>query len=98
MSAIRHRLEGDIDKSATKVLFDSMETIIFKVPNGTKAKLKRINPNISELLRDQIEKLTDSENAVSVNRKLEEFIGIFKGGPRNLSTTKDYVKYYVKKN
>ena len=36
-----------------------MEIINVKVPNGTKGKLRQVNPNISALMREQIERLLE---------------------------------------
>jgi hypothetical protein len=75
-----------------------METIIFKVPDGTKEKLKRINPNLSELLREQVEGLIGGRSRGSALAKARHLCGIFTGGRRDLSTTRDYLKRYVEKN
>jgi hypothetical protein len=75
-----------------------METIIFKVPDGTKEKLKTINPNLSELLREQVEHLIRSRASGSALEKARALCGIFKKGRRDLSTTKDYLKQYAEKN
>ncbi|MEI9962908.1 MAG: hypothetical protein WDM76_17870 [Limisphaerales bacterium] len=76
-----------------------METIIFKAPSGTKAALRRLNPNLSELLREQAEKLLAGQTGgSSAHDKAGHLCGIFKGGPRNLSTSKDYLKQYASKN
>jgi hypothetical protein len=40
-----------------------MEIIMFKVPDGTKSKLRRINPNVSALLREQVNRLLERESA-----------------------------------
>jgi hypothetical protein len=37
-----------------------VETIVFKAPDGTKAKLKGINPNLSALMREAAERLIKS--------------------------------------
>jgi hypothetical protein len=75
-----------------------METIIFKVPVGTKARLKSINPNISELLREETGKILARKRSRSAYEKAKHLCGIFKGAPRNLSTSKDYLKQYAQKN
>ncbi len=75
-----------------------METIIFKVPIGTKAQLKSINPNISELLREETGKIIARQRNRSAYEKAKYLCGIFKGAPRNLSTSKDYLKQYAQKN
>lgn len=75
-----------------------METIIFKAPNGTKAALRRLNPNVSALLREQLEKVLAGQSAgKSAYDKARHLCGIFKGGPRDLSTSKDYLKQYAPK-
>ena len=45
-----------------------METIIFKAPTGTKKKLKRINPNVSALLREATTKLIEKSGSESAYR------------------------------
>jgi hypothetical protein len=77
---------------------DVMETIIFKVPDGTKEKLKGINPNVSELLREQVEALIRTHGSGSALDKARHLCGIFKGGARDLSTTRDYLKRYGKRD
>ncbi len=74
-----------------------METIIFKAPVGTKARLKSINANISELLREETEKIIARKRDLSAYEKAKHLCGIF-SGPGNLSTSKDYLKQYAKKN
>lgn len=75
-----------------------METIIFKVPDGTKSRLKQIDPNLSELLRRQIETLLSQNGTGSALEKAAALRGVFKGGPRNLSSGKDYLRQYAKKS
>ena len=75
-----------------------METIIFKVPDGTKAKLKQISPNLSELLREETRKLISGRASGSALDKARHLSGVFKGGPANASTSKDYLKQYAPKN
>jgi hypothetical protein len=74
-----------------------METIIFKAPVGTKARLKSINANISELLREETGKIIARNRGRSAYEKARHLCGIF-SGPGNLSTSKDYLKQYAKKN
>jgi len=74
-----------------------METIMFKAPAGTKAKLKRINRNISALMREAAERLIESSGAGSAFEKAEHLSGIFKSGPVDASTSKDYLKQYAPK-
>lgn len=74
-----------------------METIIFKVPDGTKARLKKIHPVLSELLRRQTEKMINgSTGFVSAHDKSRHLIS--KSGIPDLGTTKDYLKQYAKKH
>jgi hypothetical protein len=80
-----------------RIIIASMETIIFKAPVGTKARLKSINANISELLREETEKIIARKRDLSAYEKAKHLCGIFKGAPRNLSTSKDYLKQYAKK-
>ena len=74
-----------------------METIMFKAPAGTKAKLKRINRNISALMRGAAEQLIESSGTGSAFEKAEHLSGVFKTGPGNASTSKDYLKQYAPK-
>ena len=75
-----------------------METIIFKVPDGTKAKLKNINPKLSELMREQTRRLIKHGASGSALEKAGQLVGMFKGGPTDASTSKDYLKQYAPKN
>ena len=75
-----------------------METIIFKVPTGTKARLKKLNPNVSELMREQTERLIQRGGSGSALDKAGHLVGMFKGGPKDASTSKDYLKQYAPKN
>lgn len=88
----------DIDDNDKKVLPFVMETIIFKVPTGTKKKLKRINPNISALLREATSELIENKGEQSAYEKSEGLAGIFKGGPSDMATSRDYLKQYAPKN
>jgi len=75
-----------------------METIIFKVPDGTKAKLRAVNRNISALLREQTEKvITGKKGFVSAHEKAKHLI-VHERGARHASTSKDYLKQYAQKN
>lgn len=74
-----------------------METIIFKAPSGTRAKLQRINPNVSALLRQGVEEIIKGRRPGSALEKVRHLCGIFKGAPRDLATSKDYLKMYAKK-
>jgi hypothetical protein len=75
-----------------------METIIFKVPAGTKKKLKRINPNISALLRQATNQLIENKGEQSAYEKSEALAGVFKGGAKDASTSRDYLNQYAPKN
>jgi hypothetical protein len=75
-----------------------METIMFKAPNGTKAKLKRINPNLSALMREAAEKLIKHAGQGSAFEKAEHLCGVFEGGPANASTSKDFLRQYAPKS
>ncbi len=74
-----------------------METVIFKAPDGTKARLKSIHPNVSELLREETEKIINGKRRLSAHDKAKHLCGIF-SGPGDLSTSKDYLKQYAKKD
>jgi hypothetical protein len=86
-----------VDFCHFRIIIASMETIIFKAPVGTKAQLKSINANISELLREETEKIIARKRDLSAHEKAKHLCGIFKGAPRDLSTSKDYLKQYAKK-
>lgn len=75
-----------------------METMMIKVPDGTKARLRRISPNMSELVREQIERLLEHRIAGSAYEKAAHLCGSIKGGPSDISTSKEYLKRYGKKN
>ena len=74
-----------------------METIIFRAPSGTRAKLRRINPNVSALLRQSVQELIERKGGASALDKARHLCGTFKGGPRDLATSKDYLKRYARK-
>lgn len=74
-----------------------METINLKVPAGTKARLRTLNPNISALLREEISRLLDRESDESAHRKVAHLCGVVKGGPKNASTSRDYLRKYAPK-
>jgi len=67
-----------------------METIIFKARPGTRAKLQRINPNVSALLRQGVAEMIQGRRSGSASEKAKHLCGIF-SGPGNLSTSKDYL-------
>ena len=74
-----------------------METIIFKARPGTRARLQRINPNVSALLRQGVEAMIQGRPAGSALERTKFLCGIFKGAPRDLATSKDYLKRYAQK-
>ena len=74
-----------------------METIIFKARPGTRAKLRQINPNVSALFRQGVEDMIQGKRAGSALEKAKHLCGIFKGAPRGLATSKDYLGQYAKK-
>ena len=75
-----------------------METIMFKVPTGTKAKLRRVRRNVSALLREQVDEIIRRQAASgSAYDKASDLIGSIKGGRRNVATSKDYLKQYAPK-
>jgi len=72
----------------------AVETIIFKAPAGTKAKLRQLNRNVSALLRAQVEELIQCKSTHSAFQKAEGLCGVIKGGPMNAATGRDYLKQY----
>jgi hypothetical protein len=72
-----------------------METIIFKARPGTREKLRGINPNVSALLRQGVEEMIKRNGCGSAHEKAKHLCGMFKGAPRNLSTSRDYLKQYA---
>jgi hypothetical protein len=76
-----------------------VEIINVKVPNGTKGKLRQVNPNISALIREQIERLLErnANSSQSVYDRTAHLCGIIKGGPRDMASSRDYLKQYGKK-
>jgi hypothetical protein len=72
-----------------------VETIMFKVPEGTKAKLRGLNRNVSALLRDQVDRLLEAKHTGSAHEKASHVCGIIKGGPSNVATSRDYLKQYA---
>jgi len=77
-----------------------MEIINVKVPNGTKGKLRLVNPNISALIREQIERLLErdaSSHHQSMYDRTAHLCGIIKGGPPDMASSKEYLKQYGKK-
>ena len=74
-----------------------METLIVKVPDGTKEKLRQVGSNLSELVRSQIDLLLEQRNTGSIHQRAKRFCGIIKGGPRDAATSKEYLKQYGQK-
>ena len=72
-----------------------METIIFKARPGTREKLRGINSNVSALLRQGVEEMIKRNGCGSAHEKAKLLCGMFKGAPRNLSTSRDYLKQYA---
>jgi hypothetical protein len=70
-----------------------METIIFKAPSGTKEKLRELNPNISDLLRQTTENLI-SGRKVSMYERYKHLM--FHGNGR-AARGKEYLEVYAKK-
>ena len=75
-----------------------MESIIFKAPPGTREKLRSINPNVSALLRQSVEQLIQGRGRNSAHEKARHLCGVFKRAPRDLATSKDYLKRYGQKD
>jgi hypothetical protein len=74
-----------------------VETIMFKVPEGTKARLRQLNRNVSDLLREQIERLLTERASGSVHERASCLCGVIKGGRRDVATSKEYLKQYAQK-
>jgi len=74
----------------------AMETIIFRVRKGTKAKLKEMG-NISALMREQIDRLLSQSCHGSAHEKARHLCGSASGS-RDASTSKDYLKQYAKES
>ncbi len=76
-----------------------MEIINVKVPDGTKHKLRQVNPNISALIREQIERLLEPEagGQKSMYDRTAHLCGIIKGGPPDMASSKEYLQRYAKK-
>ena len=79
------------------VLRFHMETIVFKAPKGSKAKLRELNRNVSALLRGEVERLLHRRSNGSAYEKAERLCGVIKGGPNNAATSKEYLKQYAQK-
>jgi hypothetical protein len=75
-----------------------VETIIFKAPAGTRARLKKIRSNVSALLRELTEQaLHGNPDGVSAHDKARHLILPRGSGVKHLATRKDYVKQYGQK-
>jgi len=74
-----------------------VETIMFKAPASTKAKLKKISPNVSSLMREAAERLIKSSSHGSAFDKSQRLCGVLKGGPVDASVSKDYLNQYAPK-
>lgn len=76
-----------------------VEIINVKVPKGTKDKLRQVNPNISALIREQIERLLarNASTSESMYDRTAHLCGIIKDGPRDMASSKEYLKQYGKK-
>jgi len=70
-----------------------METIIFKAPAGTKEKLRALNPNVSDLLRQAAEKLIRGRKT----SMYERYKHLMFNGNGRASRGKEYLKIYEKK-
>jgi hypothetical protein len=76
-----------------------METIVIKVPSGTKARLKSLG-DVSKVLRNQIAMLFENgtgQTQVSAFDKCSHLAGSIKGGRRGAKGN-DYLGQYAKKN
>ena len=75
-----------------------METIIFRAPAGTRARLKKIHPNVSALLRELTQQvLQNNRHTMSAHDKARHLILPTGSGVKHLATRKDYLKQYGKK-
>jgi hypothetical protein len=86
-----------IDASGSRVYTESMEVIMVKVPDGTKARLRRLTRDVSALLREQIDGLLQRRRAGSAHQKASRLCGVVQGGRRNVSTSRDYLEQYAPK-
>lgn len=74
-----------------------VEIINVKVPDGTKAKLRQINRNVSALVREQIDALLERNESGGLHARISHLCGIIKGGPKSAATSKEYLKQYGRK-
>ena len=70
---------------------------MFKAPNGTKARLRELHPNVSALLREQVLQLLQRRSKGSAYEKARRLCGIIKGGPRTAATSNAYLRQYAHK-
>jgi hypothetical protein len=70
-----------------------METITFKAPVGTKEKLRKLSPNISDLLRQTVERLIAGPK-LSAHDRAKHLI--FHGNGK-MSRGKEYLQIYAKR-
>jgi hypothetical protein len=70
-----------------------METIIFRTPAGTKEKLRELNPNLSDLMRQAAENLISGRKR-SVHERYKHLMFHGKG---RASRGKEYLQIYAKK-
>ena len=75
----------------------AVETINLKVPEGTKARLRMINRNVSALLREQILRLLGQGDRASAHHKAAHLSGVVKGGPKHVSASREYLGQYAPK-
>ena len=76
-----------------------METITFQAEPGTRARLRKINRNLSALMRESVAQLFERKVATSSGyARVAHLSGSVKSGRKDLSTTKDYLKIYGKKH
>ncbi len=70
-----------------------------KVPDGTKDKLRQVNPNISALIREQIERLLarTGSSSESMYDRTAHLCGNIHGGPPDMASSKEYLKQYGKR-
>ena len=71
---------------------------MIKVPAGTKSKLRRINRNVSALLREQIDRLLQQKVSGSAYEKAAHLCGVIQGGSKTVSVSKDYLRKYAPKD
>jgi hypothetical protein len=71
-----------------------MEILNVKVRDGTKAKLRQLNRNVSALVREQIDSLLEREATGGLHDRVSHLCGVIKGGPKNAATSKEYLKQY----